>query len=117
MSETSPEGLAAVQATLAGQAQSVAGDPSAAGIYGDQAGASQPAVPIDMSAASAGQVDVEELLARLAKVEADREADRVAALPAEPEPEDNSIRADSNAPGWLHAAFAKIEARLAALEG
>ena len=108
---------AAVQAQLAEQAQAVTGNPAAAGIYGDPAGASiAPLPPPDLSAARATVVDAEQLLARLQELEAKAAAAEAAANPP-PVPPDNTLRADSNAPGWLHDVLAKVEARLASLEG
>lgn len=91
----------AVQASLAAQAASVPGADS---------------VPsLDMSAAAPAAADPGELLARLQALEAQQAAAHAAANP-EPEPPDNTLRADSNAPGWLHDVIAKIDARLSALE-
>jgi hypothetical protein len=107
---------AAVQAQLAGQAQAVTGDPAAAGVYGDPAGAAQPPQPLDLSSAHASVVDAAELLARLQRLEEDARAREEAANPP-PAPPDNTLRADGNAPAWLAELVGKIEARLAALEG
>jgi hypothetical protein len=106
---------AAVQAQLAEQAQAVTGNPAAAGVYGDVAGAAQPPQPMDLSAAHASVVDAEGLLARLQKLEEDARAREEAANPA-PAPPDNSLHADSNAPAWLASLVDKVETRLAAVE-
>jgi hypothetical protein len=97
----------AVRAQLAAQAAAVAGSPSA-GVYGGQA-------PVDLSSARAIAVDAQELLERLQRLEAQQAAAEAAANPPAGPP-DNSILADSCAPGWLHQAFARIESRLRALE-
>jgi hypothetical protein len=106
------EAQAAVQAQLGQQAQAVTGTDSA-GIYGDPAGASQPAslVP-DMSRAQPMVADPEALMARIAALEAAAKANE----PAPPPPPDNSLRAEANSPGWLHDLAAKIETRLSAIE-
>ena len=112
-----PAADAAVQAQLAAQAQAVTGTPSA-GIFGDVAGAAQPPQQIDLSAAAPTVVTQDELaalLARVQKMEADREAERVAALPVPDEPPDKTPRL-SNASGELHAAFAGVHARLLLVE-
>lgn len=106
---------AAVRAGLADQAASTLGDPAAAGIYGDPAGAAQPPQAIDLSAAKAVAVDAEALLARIQALEAQQAAAEAAANPP-PEPPDNSLHVDSNAPGWLHTLVAKLEERLSAVE-
>lgn len=49
----------AVRSQLAEQAQAVTGNPAAAGVYGDPAGAAQPAQPLDLSQAKATVVDAE----------------------------------------------------------
>ena len=115
MSDMSTEQDAAVQASLAEQAQAVTGNPAAAGVYGDPAGASAPPQPLDLSSAKAMSVDAAELLARIQELEAKASAAEAAANPP-PEPPDNSLRADGNAPAWLAELVGKIEARLAALE-
>jgi hypothetical protein len=74
-----------------------------------------PAVP-DLSAAKATAVDVDALVKQLQALQAKAQAAVDAANPPQAPPDD-SILADSNAPGWMHAAFAKIEKRLGKLEG
>jgi len=115
MTSPEPAADAAVQAQLAQQAADVTGVPSA-GIYGDPAGAQAAPQPLDLSAAHATAADVEQLLAQLQELQS-RAAAAVAAAEPVPEVPDDTVTADSGAPGWLHAAFAKIEKRLAALEG
>lgn len=107
---------AAVVTQLGEQAQAVTGDPSAAGVYGDPAGAAQPAQPLDLSAAKAVVVDAQALLARIQELEAKQQAAEAAANPPPPEP-DYSLHADPNAPGWLHDVIGRIESRLSKLEG
>lgn len=86
---------------------------------GEQAAslAPQSDVPgLDLTQARADAVDAQALLAQLQELAAKAQAREDAANPV-PEPPDNTLRADSNAPGWLHDVLAKIESRLASLEG
>jgi hypothetical protein len=106
---------AAVQAQLAEQAATVTGNPAAAGVYGDPAGASAPPAPLDLSRAAPTVVDVEALAKQFAELQAKVQAAEDAANPPPAEP-DNSLHADSNAPGWLHDLVSRVEARLHALE-
>ena len=105
-----------VRAQLAGQAQAVTGNPAAAGVFGDPAGAAQPPQALDVSQAKATVVDAENLLARLQELEARAAAAEAAANPP-PAPPDYSLHVDSSAPGYLHDVIAKIEKRLSDLEG
>lgn len=93
---------AVVQAQLAEQARSVTGSPAAPSF--------------DLSQAKADAVDAQALLAQLQELAAKAQAREDAANPV-PDPPDNTLRADSNAPGWLHEVLAKIEYRLSGLEG
>src|SRR5260370_41455164 len=86
------EALAAARARLAEQARAVTGDPAAAGIYGDVAGASQPPVPLDLSAARPTVVDTEALMARMQEQIDALLAAAKAAEPAPPEPPDKMPR-------------------------
>ena len=106
---------AAVQAQLAEQAAAATGNPAAAGIYGDPAGASQPPQQMDLSAAKAVVADADALLARILDLEAKQAAAEAAANPP-PEAPDSKLYVDSNAPGWMHSLVAKLEDRLAAVE-
>jgi hypothetical protein len=106
---------AAVQAQLAEQAAAVTGNPAAAGVYGDPAGAAKPPAPLDLSAAKAAVVDVEALAAQLAALQAKVQAAEDASNPPPAKP-DYSLHADSNAPGWLHDLVSRVEARLHVLE-
>ncbi|HWM96718.1 MAG TPA: hypothetical protein VNO54_06640 [Streptosporangiaceae bacterium] len=106
---------AAVRAHLAAQPAAVTGTPSA-GVYGDQAGAQAPPVPLDLSAAAPTSADVKALLARIEKMETDREAERVAALPVPDEPPDLTPILHGAASGELRAALAGLHARLVAVE-
>lgn len=111
--QVSPEqAQEAARQMIAAQAGAVKGDPAAAGIYGDLAGASAPPVPLDVAAAQPAEADVAALLERIAALE---EAQR-AAEPPPPEPPDYSLRVDPGAPGWLHQFAAQAEARLRAVE-
>src|SRR5580700_9991408 len=107
---------AAIRVQMAEQAQAVTGTPSA-GVYGDVAGAEAPPVPLDLSKAKAGVVDVDALLQQLqAQAEAlqgiqAKLAEQEAAANPEPEPPDTRLYVDGNAPGWLHALVAKLEDR------
>ena len=110
MSTPDPATDSAVREQLGQQAQAVTGTPSA-GIYGDPAGASAPPQPLDLSGAAPTSADVKALLERIEKMEADREAERVAALPAPEEPPDLTPRL-GNASGELQAALLGLHARL-----
>jgi hypothetical protein len=103
---------AAVQAQLREQAHQVQGAPPAA-IFGDQ----PPAAPqqMDLAGAHAGVVDAQKLLAQLQALADAAQAREDAANPPA-EPADTTLRADPNAPGWLHDLIGKIETRMAALE-
>jgi hypothetical protein len=103
------EALAA--AKLAEQAGTVTGTPSA-GIYGDQAGAQAPAVPLDVSAAKRTDVDVNELLERLAALEAAQQA----ALPPPPEPMDARPQFYGAVSAEIQQALAHVHARLLHIE-
>jgi len=106
---------AAIQAQLAAQAETVTGDPAAAGVYGDPAGAAQPPAPLDLSKATATAVDVEALLTQLQDLQARAQAAVDAANPPPPPP-DTRLYVDSNAPGWMHSLVAVLEERLSAVE-
>jgi hypothetical protein len=93
----------AVQASLAEQAAAVTG------------AASPDVSALDLSNAQAAVVDASEILDRLRALEQSAQAAHAAANPAPP-PVDNTLKAESNAPGWMHDLVAKIEARLSALE-
>jgi len=119
----SPAEDAAVQAGLAAQAQTVTGVPSA-GIYGDPAGASQPAQPIDLSKATPVSVDTDALLARLAALEsaaqaaaAQKAADEEAAKPAPVVPDYKSLTLSGAHSAELHDLVRKLEERFQVLEG
>ena len=122
MSEWSTEEQAAVQSQLGQQAQSAGGDPTAAGIYGDTAGASQHAPPQSQAqvaqgliaqGGSATSVDAEALLAQLqalaaqvADLQAAKQAADVAAHVAQSRPPvlDEILGALSGVtPGIVHA--------------
>jgi hypothetical protein len=105
----------AVREQLANQAQAVTGVPSA-GVYGDPAGASQPAQQIDLSKAAPTSADVADLLARVQAMEAAQEAARRAAEPAPLEPPDLTPRLSGSASAELHSAFAGIHDRIVAVE-
>ena len=97
----------------------VVADASLRAQMGEQAQslAPQSDVPgIDLSQARADAVDALALLAQLQELAAKAQAREDAANPV-PDPPDNTLRADSNAPGWLHDVLAKIEYRLSGLEG
>jgi|SRR5271166_1988184 len=101
MSEPYVDPDAAVRAQLAEQA----------------AGLQSPAVTQpDLSAATPTSVDVAELLKRFEAMEAAQKAAQDAANPPPPEPDD-TLHADGNAPAWLASELAKVERRLAKLEG
>ena len=106
---------AAVQAQLREQAQSVQGTPSA-GVYGDPAGASAAPQHLDLSSAKGYEVDAQALLKQLQALTDAAQAREDAANPPAAPP-DNTLRADPNAPGWLHDLVGKLEARLGKLEG
>jgi len=113
---TPEQAQAAAAAQLGEQAATVTGTPSA-GIYGDPAGASQPTgQTVDLSKATATAADVEKLLADLQELQAKAQAAVDAANPP-PAPPDDSLHVESNAPAWLADLVAKIEKRLAKLEG
>jgi hypothetical protein len=114
----------AVQAQLAEQAQAVTGNPAAAGIYGDPAGASAAPQPIDLSQAAPTNVDTAALLARLEQLEAanaqaaaDKAAAEEAAKPAPVEPDYNSLSVSGAVSAELHHVLDKIDRRFRALEG
>ena len=115
--------LAAARALLAEQADAVKGDPSAAGIFGDVAGASQPPQPMDLSAARPTEIDAEELLAKLQAQSAAQQAQidallaaAKAAEPAPPEPPDKMPRLSESASSEVRHAFALTHERLLAIE-
>jgi hypothetical protein len=114
----------AVQAQLAEQAQTVTGNPAAAGIYGDPAGASAAPQPIDLSNAAPTSVDTAALLARLEQLEAanaqaaaDRAAAEEAAKPEPVEPDYYNLSVSGAVSSELHNVIDAIDRRFKALEG
>jgi hypothetical protein len=105
------EALAAARAKLAEQAGSVTGTPSA-GIYGDQAGAQAPPVPLDVSAARPADVDTAALLERIAALEAAQQA----AAPPPPEPMDARPQFYGAVSAEVQYALANVHARLVHIE-
>jgi len=77
------------------------------------ASAPAPLQPLDLSQARAVEVDAQALLAQLQELTAKAQAREDAANPP-PEPADDSLHVDGNAPSYLHDVVAKIEKRLTA---
>ena len=105
----------AVREQLGAQAASVTGNPAAAGVYGDPAGASAPPAQMDLSAAAPTSADVKALLERIEKMEAEREAERLAAEPAPLEPPDETPRL-SNGSAEIQHWLQRLHERIAAVE-
>ena len=122
---TPEQAQAAAEAITRQQAAAVAGDPSAAGIYGDKAGRSdqapaqsqeQVAEGLQAAGGQAAAVDVDALLKQLADLAARVQA---VAPAAPPEPADTSLKQhiDQSAPAFLHTLVDALEARLEVIEG
>ena len=105
---------ASLRAQMGEQAQSLAPQSDVPGIDLSQARAD--AVDAQALLAQLQELAAKALLAQLQELAAKAQAREDAANPV-PDPPDNTLRADSNAPGWLHEVLAKIEYRLSGLEG
>lgn len=111
---------AAVRDQLGQQASDVTGTPSA-GVFGDQAGASQPGQAMDLSAATPAAADPGDLEARIAAQQAQIDALLKAQADAKPAEAEPAAPVDvtphvGNASGELRQALLWLHKRIAALE-